>query len=265
MGLVATKSVFVISDKAKFKPTCSTRETSWKIEIWLVASPDMILSNEPITKALIRLRWCAGWSVGLLFANPQRQVFSRRGSKYKCTCSGILVDKISNVFFWVFINIHTLSTKATKTLESLCKKNQILMCWLKNEVMPLIHCHQSSYIIAWNQYCVIWKGNCFLWMRWTLNSVKLLFFCPIQNLRNRKMLFDGLDFYPLQTLNSAPWHINWFLNLCWNWKNAIFLQYPLKTNISVEKFNECLIINIAQFLNFALKIQLVYAMKQLNW
>ena len=39
----------------------------------------MILSKKPITKALIRLRGCAGWSAPVLFANPRRQVFSRRG------------------------------------------------------------------------------------------------------------------------------------------------------------------------------------------
>ena len=39
----------------------------------------MILSNKWKTKALISLRWCAGWSAPLLFANPWRQVFLRRG------------------------------------------------------------------------------------------------------------------------------------------------------------------------------------------
>ena len=39
----------------------------------------MVLYNTQITKALIRLRGCAGWSAPVLFANPQRQVFSRRG------------------------------------------------------------------------------------------------------------------------------------------------------------------------------------------
>ena len=36
---------------------------------------DMLLSEKQITKALIRLSGCAGWSVPLLFANHQRQVF----------------------------------------------------------------------------------------------------------------------------------------------------------------------------------------------
>ena len=39
----------------------------------------MFLSKKRITKAVIRLRGCAGWSAPLLFANPRRQVFSRRG------------------------------------------------------------------------------------------------------------------------------------------------------------------------------------------
>ena len=39
----------------------------------------MILSNKRITKVLIRLRICAGWSAALMFANHRRQVFSSRG------------------------------------------------------------------------------------------------------------------------------------------------------------------------------------------
>ena len=39
----------------RFKPACSATETSSKIEILLVASLDMILSNKRQTKALIRL------------------------------------------------------------------------------------------------------------------------------------------------------------------------------------------------------------------
>ena len=42
----------------------------------------MILSKKRITKALISLRGCAGWSAPVLFANPQRQVFSRRGPNH---------------------------------------------------------------------------------------------------------------------------------------------------------------------------------------
>ena len=79
MGLVARKPVFGVSDNASFKPVSSASETSWKIEISLVISLDMMLFDKRTTKALIRLRGCAGWSAPLLFANHRRQVFSRRG------------------------------------------------------------------------------------------------------------------------------------------------------------------------------------------
>ena len=39
----------------------------------------MIFSIKGITKALIRLQVCAGWSAPLLVANPRRKVFSRQG------------------------------------------------------------------------------------------------------------------------------------------------------------------------------------------
>ena len=64
------------------KQACSTTETSWKKDFSLVASLDITLFYNRIIKALIGLRGCAGWSVPLLFANPRRQVFSRRGPDY---------------------------------------------------------------------------------------------------------------------------------------------------------------------------------------
>ena len=65
------KPGFRVSDKVRFKPACSAIETSWKIEISLVASKDMILYKKRITKALIRLRESAGWSAPLLSTNPK--------------------------------------------------------------------------------------------------------------------------------------------------------------------------------------------------
>ena len=62
-----------------FKPVASATETSEKIEISPIARLNKVLSKKGITKALIRLRRCAGWSASVLFENPQRQVFSRRG------------------------------------------------------------------------------------------------------------------------------------------------------------------------------------------
>ena len=56
MGLFARKPVFGVSAKVRFKPVSRATETSSKIEISLVTSLYMILSNQRITKALIRLR-----------------------------------------------------------------------------------------------------------------------------------------------------------------------------------------------------------------
>ena len=82
MGLDATKPVFGVFDKAKIKPVTPATETSEKIEFSLVASLGIELSKKRITKALISLRGCAGWSASLLFADPRRKVFSRRGPYY---------------------------------------------------------------------------------------------------------------------------------------------------------------------------------------
>ena len=43
MGLVATKPVFGVSNKVRFKPVSSATETSYKNEISLVASLGMVL------------------------------------------------------------------------------------------------------------------------------------------------------------------------------------------------------------------------------
>ena len=70
MGCVAKKPVFGVSDKERFKQVPSATETSEKIEIKLVANLDRILSKKRITKGLISLRGCAGWSAPMLIANP---------------------------------------------------------------------------------------------------------------------------------------------------------------------------------------------------
>ena len=76
LGLDARKSVFWMSDKVRFKPVSSATETGQKNEISFVASLDMVIFKTRITKTLIRLRGCAGWSASLLFEKPEDR-FSR--------------------------------------------------------------------------------------------------------------------------------------------------------------------------------------------
>ena len=75
MCLVTRKPVFVVFDKVSLKPFSPATETSYKIEISPVASLHIILSKNRITKALIRLRGCAGWSVPVLFRKPPKTGF----------------------------------------------------------------------------------------------------------------------------------------------------------------------------------------------
>ena len=63
----------------------------------------MILSKKRITKPLIRLRGCAGWSVPVLLANPRRQVFSRRGP-VEGTPSTVNVLKFRKLFSFISKN-----------------------------------------------------------------------------------------------------------------------------------------------------------------
>ena len=58
---------FEVSLQDMLKPTCSALETSYNIEIFYKASLDIILCRERITKVLIRLRRCTGWSAPMLF------------------------------------------------------------------------------------------------------------------------------------------------------------------------------------------------------
>ena len=68
MSFVTRKPVFGISDQVRLKPACSVTEVSQRLEISYTETRGIILSRQRITKALIRLRGCAGWSASLLFA-----------------------------------------------------------------------------------------------------------------------------------------------------------------------------------------------------
>ena len=68
MSQFTWKSVFGVSDQVRLKPACSATETSYSLEILDIETRSIILSQQRITKALIRLRRCTGWSEPLLFA-----------------------------------------------------------------------------------------------------------------------------------------------------------------------------------------------------
>ena len=49
-----------VYDQARHKPACAATEASESLEISAIESRDIILSKQRTTKALIRLRGCAG-------------------------------------------------------------------------------------------------------------------------------------------------------------------------------------------------------------
>ena len=79
-----------VSDQARHKPACAATEASQSLEILAlesdilaIESRDIILSKQRTTKALIRLRGCAGWSAPLLFAYGIKHIFSWSGTNKK--------------------------------------------------------------------------------------------------------------------------------------------------------------------------------------
>ena len=82
MSLVMRKPAFGVCDQVTLKPACSVTEASIRLEIFVTVTRDITLFRQRTTKALIRLRGCAGWSVPLLFAYVIRHVFSRLGSYF---------------------------------------------------------------------------------------------------------------------------------------------------------------------------------------
>ena len=67
MDRKAREPVFGASDQVRLDPVCSATETSQNNEIWHIVSSTILLARHRISKELIRLRACAGWSATLLF------------------------------------------------------------------------------------------------------------------------------------------------------------------------------------------------------
>ena len=62
------KPVFGVFDQVRHKPACAATEARKRFEISDIETRGIMLSWQQQTKALIRLRGCAGWSAPLLFA-----------------------------------------------------------------------------------------------------------------------------------------------------------------------------------------------------
>ena len=70
------KRVFGSFRQVRLKLACSATEARLRLEILVTHTRDNTLSRQRTTKALIRLRGCAGLSAPLMFAYDIRHVFS---------------------------------------------------------------------------------------------------------------------------------------------------------------------------------------------
>ena len=77
LGLIVTKPVFRVFDEDP-KMTCSVSETVYIFEMFNKAGLEIMLFNQRITKELVRMHRCAGWSGPLLFVYIS-EVFWGRG------------------------------------------------------------------------------------------------------------------------------------------------------------------------------------------
>ena len=87
----------------------------------------MVLSKKPIAKALIRLHGCAGWSAPVLFANPWRQVFSRRGPNVNNNRDGQAIIASAN---WHFRRVRHVSN-----MPSCVACHLLVLFWRKGQIL----------------------------------------------------------------------------------------------------------------------------------
>ena len=79
MSHITRKCVFGFSTRLDSNWPAQLQRLVKRLEISAIASTGIILSTQRTTKALIRLRGCAGWSAPLLFAYSIRHVFAWPG------------------------------------------------------------------------------------------------------------------------------------------------------------------------------------------
>ena len=90
IGLTTTKHVFRVSDKARLKPVASAIETSWKIEIALVASLDVniqYVNNKDVNQTARMLRLVCAFVV----CQPPKSYF----------LASRLIFSIAFIVFWI--------------------------------------------------------------------------------------------------------------------------------------------------------------------
>ena len=91
-----------VSTKSVSNQSPQLKRLAWKLKFHL---QQIYIWYFPKSKkrALIRLHGCAGWSAPVLFTNPQRQGFSRRGPYYSCIYDPCNSEWTASHVFFCFV------------------------------------------------------------------------------------------------------------------------------------------------------------------
>ena len=99
MGLITRNPVFGVFDKASFKPLSSATATSSKKLNFTCSKFTYNAFQNANYKSADQTAWMRRLSAPVLFAYPQRQVFSRRGPDNRTYPLPILITVHSNICF----------------------------------------------------------------------------------------------------------------------------------------------------------------------
>ena len=114
-----------VCDQVRLKLVCSADETSYVLKFQTIASRGIKLSRQRKTKALIRLRGCAGWSAPLLFANWSYSRNFKTLASF-CGCAGRCVSGLVGNSRRHILSCHgsflTKPWTSVKYFTSLCPK-----------------------------------------------------------------------------------------------------------------------------------------------
>ena len=90
------------STKSVSNQSPQLKRLAWKLKFHLQQVYIWYFPKSKKKKALIRLRGCAGWSAPVLFTNPWRQGFSRRGPYYSCIYDPCNSERTASHDFFLF-------------------------------------------------------------------------------------------------------------------------------------------------------------------
>ena len=138
-----------VSDQVRLKLACSTTEASMRLEILDTETRDITLSRQWTTKALIRLRRCAGWSAPLLFAYDMTCFLMARLICMSCfryfRKTGIISLWLKKIFKNVTRQI--LDFTSGKHLHADMTYNYIVKC--RNDEVKLKNNYMRNYGFLW--------------------------------------------------------------------------------------------------------------------